>query len=679
MWGDDFADTTFSDHATTSIVSSLPPFSGSYRPVERLGAFSGSGRAGTWKLKVSDLRARYSGQLEGWSLDLVSCADSTSARLRAGAPDPPPLPEGVPAEAEPVEGRLITVTTTSDMSNGDVSTVEALETNPGPDGISLREAIEATNNDPGTYTAHFDASLTGATIGVDNALPLLAGGGVFIDGDIDGDGRPDVTLEPARVQPWGLNLASSGNRLHALALRGFGLGVVFTAMRDELIDTPLLKDHTFARNVVSGLVLGGTAAPIAVAPTYGHQECEPARCRTRSRWLDTRLVGNTIDSRRDGVRIGWHFDNGDTMRRVTVAGNHIDLGGERSAGANGVDLTVGTSRSSDNRISDALVAYNTIEMGGGINAVQVLAGQGGRSGNVVEDVRVVGNRVRFTGAQRFRIGGGTGGTEGVAIFVSDDCWPSGTTDCRNVVRRIAVVGNVLEGPYLGVRVGEPCCNVIRRNTLTDVRVAANVIEGVIAAPAEHLNPWGVVIGGLGRPGVTKVSIDSNTIVQRVVSPKAGSAGNLVAGGIAVIGGLGKGVGPEQDTLAPSSVRRVSVTNNRVSTKLIGILLLGGGPSGQGAGQDPALGNRVSRVTLRGNVITRAPVLATRWFPRIKGISLIGGLAGPARPNRRWKAVRNSVTCVTLRRNVVAGRGRGVAVLPNLGAGASRNVARLGGC
>lgn len=664
-WGGDFSGTTFDDRAKTSIVSSLPPFAGRYRPAESLAAFAGSPRTGTWKLKVSDLRARYSGRIEGWRLDLVSCEGRAkrTAGAGAGAPTPPPLPRGVPAGQEPVEGRLVTVTTSSDAVDGNVSSVQALVARPGFDGISLREAIQATNNDPGTYTIRFDASLEGATIAVTNELPLLRGGGVFVDGDIDGDGRPDVTLVRARALAWALNIASSGNRLHALALSGFDHGVLFTAMRDSNRWTaPLLRGRTFARNVVSGLVLSDIAAPIAQYPTFGHPECERTPCRTGSRWLDTRLVGNTIVSRSSSaIWVGWMNDNGDAMRRVTVAGNRIDVG-RKGAGVGlpegkAVDVTVGNARSSDNRISDALVAYNAIEMRGGGNAVQVLAGQQGRSRNVVEDVRIVGNAVRFSGAPR-------PATEGIAIFVSDDCWPPGRSDCRNVVRRVEVLRNVLEGQYVGVRVAEPCCNTTS-STVTDVRIAANVIRGIVSAPTEFQNPWGVVIGGQ-RPGVSKVSIDSNTVVQRAAAVKAASAANLTAGGIAVLGGLGK---------ARTSVRGVTITNNRVETSFVGILVLGGGPSRERAGQDDTIGNRVSRVELRGNVVVHSPALATRWDRRIKGISVIGGLGG----TRRWRVMRNAVTCVATKDNVVAGKRDDVAVLPNLGAGASENVARIGRC
>ena len=134
-------------------------------------------------------------------------------------------------------GTLITVGSVSDDVNGDVSGVGGLITSPGPDGISLREAIVATNNDPGSYTIGFATALRGETITLGSDLPPLTGGGVTVEGDIDGDDRPDLTLRTTARQPMpplpvcpvlscGFHISSSGNRLHALALEGFRVGVL---------------------------------------------------------------------------------------------------------------------------------------------------------------------------------------------------------------------------------------------------------------------------------------------------------------------------------------------------------------------------------------------------------------------------------------------------------------------
>src|ERR1019366_5282449 len=79
-------------------------------------------------------------------------------------------------------GTVITVTNATMLMNGDTSSVKALVANPGPDGISLQEAITATNNDPGTWVIQFAPALKGSAIVVDTppskGLSFLTGGNV---------------------------------------------------------------------------------------------------------------------------------------------------------------------------------------------------------------------------------------------------------------------------------------------------------------------------------------------------------------------------------------------------------------------------------------------------------------------------------------------------------------------
>src|ERR1035438_6427897 len=84
-------------------------------------------------------------------------------------------------------GTVITVTNATMVVNGDTSSVKALVANPGSDGISLQEAIMATNNNPGAWVIQFAAALKGSTIIVDSGgqfgLAGLTGGNVTINGD----------------------------------------------------------------------------------------------------------------------------------------------------------------------------------------------------------------------------------------------------------------------------------------------------------------------------------------------------------------------------------------------------------------------------------------------------------------------------------------------------------------
>jgi parallel beta-helix repeat protein len=86
----------------------------------------------------------------------------------------------------------VIVNSTTDISDGDTSSITALLANPGSDGlISLREGIEAANNTTGGGAIEFDIPTSDPgydigsevwTIAVNSALPALTGGSVHIDG-----------------------------------------------------------------------------------------------------------------------------------------------------------------------------------------------------------------------------------------------------------------------------------------------------------------------------------------------------------------------------------------------------------------------------------------------------------------------------------------------------------------
>ncbi len=130
-------------------------------------------------------------------------------------------------------GTVITVTTSSDVIDGDSSSVQALLAHPGPTGVSLREALQVTNNDRGVYTIRFAEHLIGSTINVvGHKLPGLDAGNVIINGDITGDGSPDVTIDgefEGGVLRQAFRISSSGNTLHALTIQNFHSGVRFVS------------------------------------------------------------------------------------------------------------------------------------------------------------------------------------------------------------------------------------------------------------------------------------------------------------------------------------------------------------------------------------------------------------------------------------------------------------------
>lgn len=68
--GDNYTDTYFDDEADIAIDSSaaVPPFTGRFKPIDKLWLFDGESSGGVWKLKVIDNGFQDGGALLGWSV-----------------------------------------------------------------------------------------------------------------------------------------------------------------------------------------------------------------------------------------------------------------------------------------------------------------------------------------------------------------------------------------------------------------------------------------------------------------------------------------------------------------------------------------------------------------------------------------------------------------------------------
>ena len=87
----------------------------------------------------------------------------------------------------------VTVTNTTDLINADTSSIAALIADDGGDGISLREAIAATNNSAGEDTITFDGVVFAG--GANSLIRLTQGELDIVDSlTIDASTATDVTI-----------------------------------------------------------------------------------------------------------------------------------------------------------------------------------------------------------------------------------------------------------------------------------------------------------------------------------------------------------------------------------------------------------------------------------------------------------------------------------------------------
>ncbi|RAP74914.1 hypothetical protein DL346_16035 [Paenibacillus montanisoli] len=213
------------------------------------------------------------------------------------------------AHAESLE---IVVTNTSAIIDGNIGSVSMLKAEPGPlndPTISFMEALKAVNNTGPGYTIRFDPSLKGKEIdlptptlaltdkGYDNTAAVLDVPFTTIDGDVDGNSKPDIML---KAFDWTI----IDNKLWYI----YSLGIN--------------SDHNVIKNLaISGIVIDKAGA------------------------FENKIIGNyvglTLESQSrghvaSGINIG--FD----AHHNVVEGNHIaglknDVGGTRGRGI-GVDI-----------------------------------------------------------------------------------------------------------------------------------------------------------------------------------------------------------------------------------------------------------------------------------------------------------------------------------------------------
>ena len=557
-------------------------------------------------------------------------------------------------------GTVITVTNATVAVNGDTSSVAALVANPGPDGISIQEAIMATNNDPGTWNIQFAPALKGSIIDTGNqGLIGLTGGNVTINGDIDGDGQPDITLTTSlSTGSAGVTVYSGGNTLYALALQNFWYGVWIGPAGWA---TPVIG-ATFSNTTVSNLVLTGIQfTGIGVNPP------SPWSADCQSNWDHILITGNTISGNAAGPALGIDLAlgstaGGDMWQHTTIANNNIVLPmpGARTVG---IAMNVGTGLGAmNNQALDTLIANNIISVAGGTIGIRIAAGGGAASASLMDGMRVIGNQINpVTGGLASGIDLVTGDA------ASDDADPSLRPiqySENNIARNIAILSNTIgEAGCCGIFVVAACCGNAN-NTIDNLSILGNTLTGmqlIGGASADYYS----------RPStgnmLSNVLVQANTIHSSPLPPPPPSpfpptlAGLIPnGGGIYVIAGLG----------APgNSVNGISIANNDVNSQMIGINIIGGWdhPPPSGVVGFSADNNVVSAAQIFCNQMDQAATADQGGNLYLQGVGSINVAAGITNANG------NQVQQLYIADNLVAGVLGNPSLFTSLGDGASGNT------
>lgn len=551
-------------------------------------------------------------------------------------------------------GSIITVTNASNVENGDTSGVIALLARSGADGISLREAITASNNQPGFYTIRFAASLRGSSIRIDaTGLPRLQGGNLIINGDVDADGTPDISIVNDSHQSLSsaLRIASSGNTLYALAIQDYFIGVLLE---------PAAANQTFLGNTVANLVIQSTrtgAQPIVLSSRLQDG------VRSHLRWANTLIVGNQLQTSHAGISVLLDRSVGAIVENTQILNNTVRIIGTSGGFAIHVGSGYGPG-ASENRILSTLIANNVIEGGAG-TAISATAGAVGSNDNIIDGVRIISNQIRLRHSETDHQ------VDGITIAAGDgasDFEHTGVTGPilypdNNIVRNVEILRNTIEGTRRHAVFIQPACCGARSNSIRYVTIEGNTISGIV--PRFGNDPTGVLVNPSSsghfysrlssNNEVSNLTIRGNTVVVDV-QRQATADGEFVGGGIVVYGA---------HESSDNRSRDITISHNDVRTTLMGINILGG----WGDPPRPALGNSVARVDVQCNLIRSAPSFMTPVYPDTRGISLNGG----------WGAASgNRVDDVRIYDNLVMGTLDDFSIQPNVGSAAGNTVRTAGG-
>lgn len=515
---------------------------------------------------------------------------------------PSPLPTAlpVPSATDPAI-RQITVASASDKINGNTSSWDALIKSPGADGISLREALTVANLTQGPKWISFDPALAGQTLLITaethKPLPRLLSGELTIDGDIDHDGKADITLDGtaggvgpmdiAGPTSFGLVVWSSGNQINGLKFQNIaGAAITFGPLTPD--EPKLVSGNRFTNNVI--LASRGQKQAILMGTTG-----QTNQFLNDFTWQDTTIAGNTIEGGEDFaimVITGSGSSNnqfiGTTIRDNVIKPGGIGLLISDTNSNWHTDKTTTPIYSSGNKLTDTLVYNNQLD-GVKYYAIGVLGGNQGNHDNWINNLTISNNTITHTPI-------------GIHIIAGDvgDQWRQPTQNNR--IENLLVEGNNIDSPDTGVFIGAggPLWysvefSHILTNLVQQAAVRANTISGYHTTGIEI---WG------GRGNDTTDPVENNLISGLDVSGNILTTRNAKAlAGILIMGGLTLDERGSQISgrASKNGVEKVTVMENQVKGGGASIMLLGGrGPR--------ATENFINSLFLSGNQVDQAPVI-----------------------------------------------------------------------
>jgi hypothetical protein len=325
----------------------------------------------------------------------ITATLATMLVVAAAATSPASLTASVAASsATVVSSNMVVVSNTSDVVNGDVSSLSALNAKPGRDGISLREALSAAGKTGGSATVYimFSPALNGKTIEVLSPLPPIRRDHLVLEGvapnglparvSLDGQRAPLNTLNQLlMIQGSGIivrwlrftGMNPTGNHsfqepaIYVIGGQGFALTPGPT--RRQLTNVQIVDDVFDSRGITfSGKTIIGPSGIIVFAGpnarmsgitiarnTFLHQTGNSDSVGIWANSSGARISGvlvenNTFDQDANAIELA------DSLRSPRLSGTRI-IGNTITGGGNGIALD---GNAMNGTIDDTLIEGNSI-------------------------------------------------------------------------------------------------------------------------------------------------------------------------------------------------------------------------------------------------------------------------------------------------------------------------------
>lgn len=483
------------------------------------------------------------------------------------------------AVAQPV---TVVVNSTSSAIDGNTASIPSLIITPGFDNaISLMEAIAAANNTPGPKKIAFSPALRGKSIPFgsndlhDLGLFSLRSGDLTIDGDVDGDGSPDVTLDATGRDLATIHFRSSNIVITNLIFREFAGQALNFACEDPACAPRTISNVRIAHNVIESHRGGGVELGV-----WGLLGLGNAPLLSNFSYADITIDRNTIrgpvDPFSNAVGIRPCADGAYSNRAVGIFITNNVMTSTVAIDIGAADEALPPNFSDHCLIDNLVIDGNMIE--DSQTGIKLDASNLANQHNTAQHLRITNNRVLRNKAFGMLLG-------------AANLPLSARATSFNTMSDLLVANNEVTGGFVGITVSagnwslsEDAPTGVDDNTLSDTVVTGNFIH-------DYQNVGLAVWGGhanmsSGPHTASRNRVDGLLIAGNVFE---GTAGRFNTG-VEIV--AGDSVGGR--TAAGNSISGVTIAGNTLRSNQVGFSLIGGRGTA-------ATGNVLSIIAVSPNV------------------------------------------------------------------------------